>query len=649
MAGMMSVSGLVSGLQTDSILSQLQQVEQAPIARMQQQQQSLGNKIQAWNALNTRVLAVKDKAAALAKLSQNVSRSVSSSSTDVSASATSSAGVGTYTFTVNSLATYHQMTSQSFSDTDVTSVGTGTFTITSDGKTTEIDVDHLSLEGLRNAINSSDAGAQAMIVSSGGANPGYRLVLTSEQLGSAGTVSIGGSLSGGTAPVLTTLQAAADTTLTFGSGDNAFQVTRSANKITDVITGVTLNLDDDSVGKTVTLTVSENVNSIRTAIQDLVTQYNAMLDFVAQQGSYDQDSGQTGLLFGEYQMTQIQSQVSSLLTGQVAGLPAEMSSVSLIGLSFDDKGKLQLDSEALNKAIEKDVDGVLRLFSATGTAENNAIQFVSADENTQSSNTAGYAVKITQAASQAKVIIETTGDGLPATLGQDETLTINGKTVELTTGMTSAQVMAAINAKTTDTGVRASLTGADGSGTGNFLSLTRTAYGSGYALNVVSNVAAGATSTGIGTTALTAAAPGDGNVGVVGRDVAGTINGEVAVGQGQLLTSSNGASKGMKLLISGTTAGDYGPLVFSLGVGARIDAALEFITDSDKGSLQQVQDTLQKQIDAMDEDIKSTQESVDRYMTRMRTQFNNMEVALSKLQSQGSQLAGLIAQLPTTS
>lgn len=649
MAGLMSVSGIASGLQTDSILAKLQQVEQAPITRLQQQQQELGNKIQAWNALNTRVLAVKDKAAALAKLSQNVSRSVSSSSEDVSASATSSAGVGTYTFTVDSLASYHQMTSQSFSDTDVTSIGSGTFTLTSDGKTTEIDVDHLTLDGLRNAINSSDAGVQAMIVSTGGTNPSYRLVLTSEQLGSAGSISIGGTLSGGTAPALTTLQAAADTTLTFGSGANAFQVTRSANKITDVITGVTLNLNDDSVGKTVTLTVSQNGNSIRNAVQDLVTQYNAMLDFVTQQSSYDQDSGETGILFGEYQMTQIQSQVSSLLTGQVAGLPAEMSSVSLIGLSFDDKGKMQLDTETLNKAIEKDVDSVLRLFSASGTTENSSIQFISADENTKPSNTAGYTVNITQAAVQAKLTMETTGDGLPATLGQNETLTINAKTVELTAGMTPAQIIAAINAKTGDTGVRASLTGADGSGNGNFLSLTRTAYGSGYSLNVVSSVAADATSTGIGTTALTPAAPGTGNIGVAGRDVTGTINGEVAVGQGQLLTSSNGESKGMKLMVTGTTTGDYGSLVFSLGVGARIDAALEFVTDSDDGSLQQVQDSLQKRIDAMDNDIESMQESVERYMTRMRSQFNAMEVALSKLQNQGSQLSGLLAQLPSSS
>ncbi|MHB9108492.1 MAG: flagellar filament capping protein FliD [Armatimonadota bacterium] len=648
MAGLMSVSGLASGLQTDTILAKLQQVEQAPIVRMQQQQSQLNTKIQAWSALNTRVLAVKEKAAALAKLAQNVSRSVSSSSDKVTVSATSSAVIGTYTFTVNTLASYHQMTSQSFSDTDVTSVGTGTFSITSNGKTTEINVDHLSLEGLRNAINSSDAGVQAMIVSSGGTNPTYRLVLTTEQLGTEGTMTINSTLSGGSAPMLSTLQAAADTTLTFGSGANAFQVTRSANKITDVITGVTINLSEESVGNTVTLNVSQNVNSIRSAVQDLVTQYNAMLDFMAQQSSYDPDSGATGVLFGEYQMTQIQNELSRLLTGQVSGLPAGMSSVTKIGIGFDEEGKLVLNTEALNKAIEEDVDGVLRLFSATGTAANNSVQFVSSDEHTKSSDLAGYAVNITQAATQAKLVIETTGDGLPAALGQNETLTINGKTVELTAGMTPAQVIAAINAKTDDTGVRASLTGADGNGAGNFLSLTRTAYGSAYSLNVVSSVAADATSTGIGTTALTQAAAGDGNIGVAGRDVAGTINGKVATGQGQLLTSADGDSKGMKLLITGTTAGDYGNLIFSLGVGARIDSMLEFVTDAEDGSLQQAQDTLQKRIDAMDEDIESMGEAVQRYMDRMRAQFNAMEVALSKLQNQGSQLSNLLAQLPSS-
>jgi len=647
MAGLMSIGGLISGLQTEQILAKLQQVEQAPIDRMKQQQTQYNTKMQAWAALNTRVLAVKDKAAALAALQQNLDRSVSSSSSKVTASALYTSVTGTYTFTVDSLASYHQLTSQSYSDIDVTSVGSGTFSLTVDGETTDIAVDNLTLEGLRNAINSSDAGAQAMIVSSGGASPTYRLVLTSEKLGTEGAVTIGGTLSGGVAPVLSTLHEATDTTLTFGSGENAFQISRSETTLTDVIAGVTLNLKPDATGETVTLTVSEDTGDIRQAVQDFVTQYNGLLDFINQLSNYNADTGETGILFGEFQVTQIKNQLASLLTGVVAGLPSSMSSVSQIGLRFDNFGKLELDSTKLNDAIKDDLQAVLRLFSSFAAADNSAVNYVGSDSMTKASDLTGYAVAITQPAVQAKLTIETTGDGLPALLGQDETLTINGETTELTAGMSPAQVIAEINAKTGETGIRASLTGADGTGSGNYLTLTRTAYGSGYALSVVSSVEAGETSTGIGTTALTPAAPGAANTGVVGRDVAGTINGLAATGQGQVLTSIAGDSEGLKLLITGTTAGDYGHAVFTIGVGSRIDAMLEFITDAETGNLQQTQETLQKKIDALDKDIASTQESVQRSIDRMRNQFNAMEVALSKLQNQSTQLAGLIAQLPS--
>ena len=84
-------------------------------------------------------------------------------------------------------------------------------------------------------------------------------------------------------------------------------------------------------------------------------------------------------------------------------------------------------------------------------------------------------------------------------------------------------------------------------------------------------------------------------------------------------------------------------------IDRRIDAMLEYVTDPDTGNLQQLQDTLQTKIDGLDEDIESATASVQREMDRMRSQFNAMEVALSKLQNQSSQLAGLIAQLPSYS
>jgi len=67
-------------------------------------------------------------------------------------------------------------------------------------------------------------------------------------------------------------------------------------------------------------------------------------------------------------------------------------------------------------------------------------------------------------------------------LAQDEVLTINGVTVNLTAGMDINAVVSAINAKQNSLGIRASATGSDGAGTGAFLTLTSVGYGSGAAV-----------------------------------------------------------------------------------------------------------------------------------------------------------------------
>ncbi len=159
------------------------------------------------------------------------------------------------------------------------------------------------------------------------------------------------------------------------------------------------------------------------------------------------------------------------------------------------------------------------------------VEFVDATESTVAGS---YAITITTQAAQA---ITTGGTAQTAPLGQSETLTINGVTVALAAGLTQDQVIDVINTYNTSTGVTAST---DGS---NNLVLSSDAYGSNIAISVVSNVAAAADSTGIGTTALNQ----------TGVDIAGTIGGLAATGRGTVLTGDSGqATEG--LAISSTLA-----------------------------------------------------------------------------------------------
>ncbi|OPZ88135.1 MAG: Flagellar hook-associated protein 2 [bacterium ADurb.Bin429] len=565
-----------------------------------------------------------------------------STESTITASAGASAVAGQYTVTVDALATNHQLISQAYTDQDTTSIGSGTYTIAVNGTTTEIAVNELTLTGLRDAINGSGADVSAFIVENDGA---YHLVLSAKTAGTDGAITVTPVLAGGTAPAMVELQAAADTRVTLGSGANAITLTRDGTTLTDVIPGITLTLSSASVGKTATITVSGSNADVRTGVSAFVTQVNAFLDAVTQLSSYNADTGETGVLFGNSRLQQIKGELLTTITAQVGGLATGMNSAVQVGIRLGTDGKLAYDNTVLEAAVNEDRERVVRLFSTMGIATSPYVSYLSSTSETQVSDAAGYTVQTTQAADRARLTIA--GGELPETLADDETLTLNNQTVTLTAGMTRSQVIAAINATSADSRITATLTGADGTGTGNYLTLTQADYGATEYVKAVSTLAAGGT--GIGTTLVTAGNPGAGNVGRVGKDVVGTINGQAATGVGQVLTGSEGAAKGLMLQVSATAPGDLGTVTFTRGVGGVIDRLLEYVTRAGDGAISNVQTTLDANILSLDDAITRGEASVTREVARLRMQFNAMETALSTYKNQSSQLANLIAGLPTYS
>lgn len=641
MSGTSYISGVISGLKTDEILAQLETVAKAPVLQMQTQKATWAAELAAWQAVNSKLLSLKQAAAALALQSGFATKSVTSSNESlVTASVVGAATAGDYSFSVESLATAHRVATQGFSDDDVL-VGNGTVEITvGTGETVSIQADGLSLAGLRDAINRSDAGVTAFIVSDGTEGTPYRLVITSDTTGTAGEMNLAVNLSGGTTPVFTETQAAADAEISLGTG---LTITRSSNTINDLIPGVTLRLHGYAPGQSVTLSIANDTDALKAKIEDFVAQYNAFVSFVESQWSYDVDSGQTGTLFGKTTLHQIQADLASRISSQISGLPSSLSLLSQVGIRLGNNGTLSLDETKLDDALADDFNGVMKLFTRYGEPSNINVSFVSGTEDTQPSGEAGYAVAITQAATHARV---TAGAAQTAPLAADEELTINGVAISLTAGMTQTQVIAAINSS--GARVVASATGADGAGSGQYLTLNSATYGENAEVSAVSDQSNSGGGSGIGNLLVTeTSAAGESGVGTgaAGLDVVGMINGEAAEGSGQILTSSAGDAEGLQLVITATAAGSYGTVVYTRGATAALDDMLEFLTDSDNSSVQASMDTLQEQIDDIDERITDTEAAVTRKMDRTRQQFNAMEAALAKLQTQGNFLSSQLAQI----
>jgi flagellar hook-associated protein 2 len=130
-------------------------------------------------------------------------------------------------------------------------------------------------------------------------------------------------------------------------------------------------------------------------------------------------------------------------------------------------------------------------------------------------------------------------------------------------------------------------------------------------------------------------------VGMAGTDVAGTIGGIEAEGDGQNLTSVSG----LKLLIEGSATGDLGSVNFSRGLMERLDNVLGGLLNSD-GALTAKTEGLQKSLDLIAEEREKLEVRIADYESRLLSKFNAMDALLGQIQSTSSFLGQQLASLP---
>lgn len=622
-------------------------VAKQPVTNLTDKQASLTKELSAWQEFNTRLLALQTTATTLSSATTFASNAVTSSDEDIiTGTADATAAAGTYYVKVTSKAQTQQLASQGFASmNDAIGKGTVHFAI-ADGSTFDVTVDdsNNTLTGLRDSINKAGKGVSAVIVNTGDTAAPYKLLVTSKGSGTANEMTItSNSTDTGKIAVDGVVQAASDAKLTLGSGAGAINITKSTNNITDVIPGVTLNVRDYDASKTVALQISTDTDTITSKINDFITQYNNGVDFINSQFSFDLDGNSQGVLFGDYQLQILQSDLASAIGNPAAGLSQDLKSLSQVGITVGTDGKLSLDSSKLSDALTNKLSQVNALFSTGFESTSSGVSFLASSEDTQAAPAAGYQVKITTPPLQARI---TSGVQQADNLAQSEIMTINGVGITLDQNMSQAQVIARINSYVDKTGVNASATGSDGTGTGNYLTLQAVNYGASYhitASSTVSNTAA--KTSGWGTKEVTeASVVGEsGGTGNAGQDVVGTIDGTAAKGSGQFLTSSSGSSKGLALKIDSSAQSSFS-VHFTKGVGLLIKDLVTKSTAA-QGGVTTAEATINTQIADIKQQITNLNDRLDSKKEQLYTQFNSMETALGKLQAQGTAITSLFSSL----
>ncbi|MCZ6873856.1 MAG: hypothetical protein O7G88_10050, partial [bacterium] len=159
-----SADGLISGLNTADIVSQLLTLQRRPIQILQRSQITFERRLASLLDLNVKISGLSKAAASLNDAenfnTKTVSVSKGSNSDDlVTASVSSAAAAGSHTIEVTQLAQAQKLASQGFADENTTAVaasdGTFSFRVGASGAVTNIRVtSSTTLLELRNAINS---------------------------------------------------------------------------------------------------------------------------------------------------------------------------------------------------------------------------------------------------------------------------------------------------------------------------------------------------------------------------------------------------------------------------------------------------------------------------------------------------------------
>jgi flagellar hook-associated protein 2 len=515
-----------------------------------------------------------------------------------------------------------------------------------------IDNKNNTLAGIRDAINKANFGVTASIVSDGSTGTPNHLVLTSSATGATSTMKIALTGADGNPPDpdlvellgydpggvqnLSQKTAAQDTKASI----NGIPVTSTSTTISGAVEGISFTALKTGAAS---LTVAKDTASLTTSINGFIKGYNELNSQIKQLNGYNAETKTGGPLLGDSTVQNLQSALRRQMSASITGLQGKLTSLTDIGISFQKDGTLTLDSSKLNKAITNNFSDIATLFAAVGNSTDVNVSFTS---STAATKPGDYALNITTLATQGS-LKSAAAISDPVVIAADTAWTVklndtlpsnatNTATVKLAAGSYTPAELAnllqsSINGATNFTNAGSTVAvKLEDDGT---LSMTSNRYGSKSNITLtddtgtaVSDIFGGATP-------------------VEGVDVAGTIGGYSAVGDGQTLTGAPGAPiEGLKLLVKGDTTGERGTVGFSQGYAYQLNnlassylGAKGVITGRTAGLNKSVQD-IAKQKDAFNTRLIDIE-------ARYRKQYTALDTALSSMSTTASFLAQQFANM----
>lgn len=369
-----SSTGVGSGLDVKSIVSQLVAIEKQPLQQLQTKAATFQTQLSLYGKIKSQASALGDAAALLAGASGwNTQKASSSNATAVGVTAGSSAVASSLAVEVTQLARAQSSASAGVA-AGVAVGATGNLIIElgawsedaipvfSAGTSVSVAIDAAdTVSAMASKINAANAGVTATVLRDG-ANE--RLVIRSSTTGA----DAGFRLNTPAEPGLATLGFtnpsdgigfAGQTALNAKVKINGVDVVSATNKMTDVIPGVTLQLNQVTTAP-VEITVENDLDVVQKNIQSFVDAYNALNLTLADATKYTAATKTAGPLQGDATTLGLQSALRAMLGSSSVG--STFSRLSEVGIERQTDGSLKINATKLTSA-QQNLPNLKNLFA----------------------------------------------------------------------------------------------------------------------------------------------------------------------------------------------------------------------------------------------------------------------------------------------
>ncbi len=391
--GDITFSGLATGMDTNSIVSQLMEFERLPIDRLEARKESEKAKLDAFAQFKSIIDDLKDAASAMT-LTSDVRNTEVSVSEEAGYSATStSAREGSYEIAVAQLAQAQKDVSAGWESKTDSLFGTGTFTV--NGTEIAVNESNNSVLGLVAAINeqTETTGVTATIINDGGENDPYHIIFTGVDSSTNFTIS-SDLTTGDSTPIVfdTTSVKTAQQAVAFIDG---IKVVSDTNTINSAISGVTLNLNEvhsmdyggtseDGIDPwdwadppdytTNTMSITTDTEALKEKVTTFVSSYNKAMEWIL--SGYEEFGGATtttneddeevellgSLLRGDSSINSVKRNLQNIL-GTSVNTSGSLSVLSQLGITTQLNGTLRQDNTKLDAALEDNYEDTVKLLS----------------------------------------------------------------------------------------------------------------------------------------------------------------------------------------------------------------------------------------------------------------------------------------------